>query len=209
MAYSTRCAPARGLVRRTKCVKVCIPHLPPGSLQSCVLPLAQTAKEIYTEGGHSKSYAQFMYSGVLTNAYTVSDTCTMTLKSGDTVTGKLKSGVSAGANQVIECLYPTSDVQATYQACQVGGLPIADQTTTGCILESADIVLTDASNTANTEARSMSIPPLRPLDHCASRTTREHARVHTGECVTPGSTHECLPACARHSGRMFQCACHR
>jgi hypothetical protein len=105
-----------------------------------------TAKDIYTSGGHSKSYAEFTYSGTLANAYASGKNCQMTLIGGGTATGKLKDDVSAAANQVIKCIYPTSDVQATYQACQVGGLPTDDQTTTGCIDTSQTVVLSDDTN---------------------------------------------------------------
>jgi hypothetical protein len=141
----------------------------------------QSAYDIYTQGGHSKSYAEFTYSGTLTNAYASGQSCQMTLASGGAaVTGTLKSAVSAGTGSVVKCYYPTGDVQATYQACQVGGLPSADQVTTGCIDTTKDVVLPtaptprrwriSAPQPTRTAARCRGLARLRPpLRRCTTR----------------------------------------
>ena len=82
------------------------------------------AKKAFQEGGHSKSYFEFTTSAALANSYTKDvTTCTGTTPSGAEVVGTVKSSLTAGAGpHTIQCVYPTSAAQATYQSCQVGGL---------------------------------------------------------------------------------------
>ena len=100
----------------------------------------QEATAIYTSGGHSKSYSTFAYAAGTAAAFASGATCTGSTSSGGSVSGTLKSAVSAGATS-FSCVYDTSEVQASYQFCQVGGLPTASQVTSGCMVDSADITL--------------------------------------------------------------------
>ena len=109
------------------------------------------AKAIYTQGGNSKVYAEF--TGTAAAAYTTSGKCHGRLADGS-ASGpmSLKSAVTSGANAVFKCLYPTTAVQATYQACKVGGLPAADQQTTGCLSAAQTITITEAGQATTTIA---------------------------------------------------------
>jgi len=107
---------------------------------------------VYTMGGHSKSYGSFTYTGSLlgtTGTLASGTACSGTATDGSTVAATLYSSVdltTCAAGCEIKCKYTTSDVQATYQSCQVGGLPAgssppATQVTSGCLLSTSDITI--------------------------------------------------------------------
>ena len=104
------------------------------------MPTGMTnAKAIYMQGGNSKVYAEF--TGTSAASYTRAGRCAATLNDG-TASGpmSLKSAVTSGAGATFKCLYPTTAVQATYQACRVGGLQTT--TTTGCVNPAQTITIT-------------------------------------------------------------------
>ena len=87
-------------------------------------------KNIYTQGGNSKSYAEFtvpalasgVAAGTLVKAMGVG---------GFLVTGTVKSAAAAGAT-TLQVLYAVSNTQSTYVQCRVGGMASSSQMTTGC-----------------------------------------------------------------------------
>ena len=107
------------------------------------------AKAIYMQGGNSKVYAEF--TGTSAASYTRAGRCAATLNDG-TASGpmSLKSAVTSGAGATFKCLYPTTAVQATYQACRVGGLQT--RTTTGCVNPAQTITITEAGQPTTTIA---------------------------------------------------------
>ena len=106
------------------------------------------AKAIYTQGGNSKVYAEF--TGTAAAAYTTSGKCAATADGTASGPMSLKSSVTAGAGATFKCLYPTTAVQATYQACRVGGLQTT--TTTGCINPAQTITITESGEATTTIA---------------------------------------------------------
>ena len=113
-----------------------------------------SAKNVYLNGAHSKSYSEITYTSTTqsTPAFTTAATCTGTTSAGDTVSGVLKSAVSAtpatspATSVTIKCIYPTSNVQATFCGCQVGSAyPTSNQVTTGCLNVAADVTIAEGA----------------------------------------------------------------
>ena len=107
------------------------------------------AKAIYEQGGHSKAYAEITGATAAAAAYHKGiGKCVATLADG-TASGdmSLKSDVAVGAT-TYQCLYPTTTVQATYQSCQVGGLPTSAQLVTGCINPALLITISETGKTS-------------------------------------------------------------
>jgi len=105
-------------------------------------PDYSNAKAVYSQGGHSKSYAEFTLSSPLGTMIAKSTPISGTTASGIATTGKAYAAYAASAT-VIRVQYTTSDVQATYVGCQVGGIPTSlspGQVTTFCF--APDNVLT-------------------------------------------------------------------
>jgi len=95
------------------------------------------ALKIFTEGGHSKSYAQI----TLTNSPTsvISRKTPMSVTFGDvTISGKAYAD-SVGA--ILKFQYATIDDQAKYVSCQVGGLPADEQNLKGCLPATGNVIV--------------------------------------------------------------------
>jgi hypothetical protein len=96
------------------------------------------AKAIYTQGGNSKSYAEFTVPA-LTVAFTAGEAVIGRSATGSTVYGSVKSAAAVG-DTTLQVTYDTTLVQATYNGlCQVGGL--VTTTTKGCFDATKDIVV--------------------------------------------------------------------
>lgn len=91
------------------------------------------AQKVYTEGGHSKSYALVSLTGEAGLASEVKKGTKINglNSAGGEVAGKAYSDYDAGAKE-IKVQYVTSDVQSDYVKCKVGGLPEGDIDTSGC-----------------------------------------------------------------------------
>ena len=98
-------------------------------------PSWTNAKAVYTQGGFSKSYARF----TLTSPITATEDAVVTgvTASGDAVSGTVKSSVTASTT--LDVVYDTSEVQATYVNCQVGGLVSTAQNTCAVWARSHDL----------------------------------------------------------------------
>ena len=104
-----------------------------------------TAKEIYQQGGHSKSYALLTLSTPLAVTLNKGTIVTGTDTLGAAISGKAYSTFATGST-VISVQYSTSDVQADYVGCQIGALPVDEMVTKGCFNASGTISLTGDSN---------------------------------------------------------------
>lgn len=82
----------------------------------------ERARKIYTDGGHSKSVAVVTLSTPLTRGLPKFTQVSGTNEAGQAVYGKLYDNYPNGATTV-EIQYKTTDIQASYVNCQVGGLP--------------------------------------------------------------------------------------
>lgn len=80
------------------------------------------AKRIYTDGGHSKSVAKVTLSSPLNGALTKFTAVTGRNEDGGAVYGRVYDDYKNGESQ-ISVQYKTTDNQASYVSCQVGGLP--------------------------------------------------------------------------------------
>ena len=104
------------------------------------------AKKVFQEGGHSKSYFEFTTSAT-TNLLKAYPKDTTTCSQNGVVVGTLKSDLSAGTGaRTVQCVYSTSATQATYQSCKVGGLEASEWDKSGCMVATANIVLTNGAN---------------------------------------------------------------
>jgi len=79
------------------------------------------AKSIYNEGGHSKSYAVLSLSSPLTSDILKDAAIVGKSSTGQEISCKAKEDYPVGS-QSIEAFYTTTDIQASYMGCQVGGL---------------------------------------------------------------------------------------
>lgn len=93
------------------------------------------AKKVYENGGHSKSYAVLSLNSDLTASYNKGSAVSAPSYGGDVATGKLYKDAEQG-DSIIYVQYSTGDSQENYQFCQVGGLPQAEQVTSGCFASS-------------------------------------------------------------------------
>ena len=154
---------------------------------------------VYTQGGSSKSYAQFTYTGSAlgtTGSLASGTACSGTATDGSAMTGSLYSSVdltTCAAGCDIKCKYATSDTQATYQMCQVGGLPSASQVTSGCLVSSSDITV-----------NSVTLPAADcgTVENKAGRTLQGFATAstNTGKMFTTSSS---CPGCPYESYQAF------
>ncbi|CAB9527994.1 expressed unknown protein [Seminavis robusta] len=95
-----------------------------------------SAKDIYTNGAYSKTYAVLQLSAPLTSEVQKGVEVTGKNANGDEILGNVLDVAEEG-DTTIRVQYKTSNVQATYSTCQVGASP--DPVTTGCFAPSGDI----------------------------------------------------------------------
>jgi hypothetical protein len=93
----------------------------------------EAARQIYNQGGNSKSYATVTLSSPLSSQVPRFDTISGKNEDGLEVIGKALFSFQPGDSEV-RIQYATTDVQASYVDCQVGGL--ADTNTKGCFAAS-------------------------------------------------------------------------
>lgn len=89
------------------------------------------AQSVYSNGGHSKSYARVTLSAALGTDIAKGTKIEGFTSTGTHVTGQALAAFGATAD-VIEIQYSTKNNQDIYVDCQVGGLPPADVNTAGC-----------------------------------------------------------------------------
>lgn len=78
------------------------------------------AKNVYEQGAHSKSYAVLTLTSALSTGVPKGTLIEGTSVDGNAISGKAYSDHEAGA-MTLEVQYSTSDIQASYVGCQVGG----------------------------------------------------------------------------------------
>lgn len=88
------------------------------------------ARNIYTKGGHSKTYAVLTLSSALTSAVPEGTSITGSNADGDVVSGEAYEAVDVGST-TLKFRYSVGSSQATYSGCQVGGLQ--ETNTAGCM----------------------------------------------------------------------------
>ena len=81
----------------------------------------EKSRDIYNNGGHSKSYASVILDTGLSGAVSKGAPVLALNKAGEEVTGKMYSDYDAGVTE-IKVQYATLDDQANYVGCQVGAL---------------------------------------------------------------------------------------
>ena len=92
-----------------------------------------TAKDIYNNGGHSKSHARITLTPPgLTKKLSKGDAITGIAVDGTTIDAKAYSGADIGSTTVL-VQYKTLDTQENHVMCKVGALPIAEQIHEGCL----------------------------------------------------------------------------
>ena len=97
------------------------------------------AKRIYTEGGHSKSYAVLTLDPGLSAMVAKGAEVTGGQDiNGDAVTGTVLEDTAAGST-TLKVQYLTSEVQSSWSDCRVGGLP--DPFTDGCFNAAGSIIV--------------------------------------------------------------------
>ena len=96
------------------------------------------ATAIYSSGGYSKSRADFTLALPLASSYSKGDVVTGENAAGAVVGGFVYQDTTAGAT-VLRVGYATSDDQATYMDCKVGGLQTP--TTAGCFAPNTAITV--------------------------------------------------------------------
>jgi len=131
-----------------------------------------TAKDIYSNGAHSKPTAVCTLTSPATAGAAIAKkaSVTFTTANGDTVKGKAYSAYVA-ADTAISFTYPVSEsrVQPADTACYVGGLPTAKQSTLGCIAGSAG---TDPSSGDASGASSFTIGSTTYTGTCTNKGKR-------------------------------------
>jgi len=106
----------------------------------------QNAKEIYQEGGYSKSYASIRLSSGLTSQLTKGTEISGTDTTGQMVNGKAYSTYETGITNII-VQYKTLATQDTYVNCQVGKLTTPN--TSGCFQESGNLSINGSEYSYN------------------------------------------------------------
>ena len=97
------------------------------------------AKQIYLNGGHSKSYANIVLQTPLTGSLGKGAKIHGKNENGQSISGKALDDYSSGATQ-IRIQYDTTDDQDTYVQCQVGALSEVNlENTVGCLAASGII----------------------------------------------------------------------
>jgi len=123
--------------------------------------LGQMAKalNVYVEGGHSGSYAQLTLlapSGPV--SFNAGDTVTGSTLTGGEVTGTLMEPLNIGEGNTqdiqIRVQYTTSDIQAKYVGCQVGGLyTFFEANRAGCFTDSGTVVVVQKNQLSSQSKR--------------------------------------------------------
>ena len=122
----------------------------------------ENALKIYKEGGNSKSYALVTLSPALTASIEKGASIMGKNANGNEVSGKAYEAYSDGTS-VIKVQYTTTDIQANYVGCQVGGLISTDINKNGCFTENGTLTIdgteysyTYDPNTDNNNGRTIS-----------------------------------------------------
>jgi len=120
------------------------------------------AKEIYSTGANSKSYAQIELTAGLTTPLNKGKEISGTDKLGRDVNGKIYAAYAAGDTS-IRFQYATTDIQKSHVGCQVGALGTLAQNVDGCLVATGSITVDGASlaytydvNTDNNNGRTIS-----------------------------------------------------
>jgi len=92
----------------------------------------KNARKIYTDGGHSKSYASITVAAGLNGDIEKGDEIIGTNLDGKEVRGTAYDDYGKDT-KVLKVTYNTSEDQATWVTCRVGGLQDGEQVTTGCL----------------------------------------------------------------------------
>jgi hypothetical protein len=87
------------------------------------------ARNIYKEGGHSKSYAVLSLTTALSSSVSEGTSITGSNNMGDVVTGEAYVEATSGSRE-LQFRYGISSNQVSYSGCQVGGL--SETNTAGC-----------------------------------------------------------------------------
>ncbi|KAL7578357.1 hypothetical protein ACA910_012762 [Epithemia clementina (nom. ined.)] len=107
-------------------------------------PGMDAARQVYQNGGHSKSVAFLTLASPLANSISKDTELSATSVSGATVIGKALSDYAQNS-QTIGFQYTTSDDPTEYVGCQVGGLPEKDQKTTGCLAANGTVTISGST----------------------------------------------------------------
>lgn len=106
------------------------------------IPNFDQAKEIYNEGGHSKSYALLNFHGIRPRSISKGDILSGTADNGRAVSGKAADDYVYQSDVIeIKLYYIVTDER---DRCQVGALALVDVNTSGCFQEEG--VLTTAED---------------------------------------------------------------
>jgi hypothetical protein len=100
----------------------------------------QLAKDIYEQGGHSKSHAVITLKTDLAADLSKGTKITGFDTEGNTIEARAYSSASAGTN-VIKIKYATTNIQATHVGCFVGALVDTDHRKKGCFGEGETITV--------------------------------------------------------------------
>ena len=100
----------------------------------------QNAKRIYQEGGHSQSYAVLTLGTGLSSAVAPGDKVTggVDATNGQPIVGQAWAEEGSGST-MLRVQYPTTDVQATWSNCVVGGL--VGTVTDGCYAATGNVTV--------------------------------------------------------------------
>mmetsp|Transcript_55071 Transcript_55071/g.133798 ORF Transcript_55071/g.133798 Transcript_55071/m.133798 type:complete len:512 (-) Transcript_55071:94-1629(-) len=112
-------------------------------LAKCTAESLSAAERIYTEGGYSKSVAEITLSSPLVSPVSSGTKVTGTAIDGSQVVGKAYADYSTGSTS-FAIQYQTSDSQANYVNCQVGGL--ASPNTDGCFEATGAVIIEDVGS---------------------------------------------------------------
>merc|ERR1719203_760339 len=101
------------------------------------------ARQIYNNGGNSKSYAALTLTEGLTSDIKKNQAIIGKNADGNEISGKAYQDYDSGA-QNLKVLYETTDIQASYVQCQVGALK--ETNTQGCFIEDGTISVAGADH---------------------------------------------------------------
>lgn len=99
------------------------------------------AKQIYNEGGHSKSFATIELTTGLASELTKDSGLTGESVSIGDVKGKMYSSAPIGSTTIKFKYTPSEDNQEEHVKCKVGALPVADQIHDGCLEATGSITV--------------------------------------------------------------------
>ena len=108
----------------------------------------QLAKDIYEQGGHSKSHAVITLKTDLAADLSKGTKITGFDTEGNTIEARAYSSASAGTN-VIKIKYATTNIQATHVGCFVGALVDTDHRKKGCFGEGETITVDTKTYTSD------------------------------------------------------------